>query len=38
MTVEGTCKPGFDRVASHKELDAAVLALLRKHLAKVDKP
>jgi predicted dienelactone hydrolase len=34
------CKdaPGFDRVAFHKELDAEVLAFLRKHLAGVDKP
>jgi hypothetical protein len=30
--------PSFDRVAFHKEFDAAVLAFLRKHLAEVDKP
>ena len=30
--------PGFDRVAFHKELDAEVLAFLRKHLAGVDRP
>jgi len=33
-----TDAPGFDRVAFHKELDAEVLAFLRKHLAEVDKP
>jgi predicted dienelactone hydrolase len=30
--------PGFDRVAFHKDLDAEVLAFLRKHLAGVDRP
>jgi predicted dienelactone hydrolase len=33
-----TDAPGFDRVAFHKELDADVLAFLRKHLAEVHKP
>ena len=33
-----TDAPGFDRVAFHKELDAEVLAFLRKHLAGVDRP
>jgi len=33
-----TDAPGFDRGAIHKELDAEVLAFLRKHLAEVDKP
>lgn len=32
-----TDAPGFDRVAFHKELDAAALAFLRQHLG-VDKP
>jgi predicted dienelactone hydrolase len=30
--------PGFDRVAFHKELDAAALTFLRGHLGGVDKP
>jgi predicted dienelactone hydrolase len=33
-----TDAPGFDRVAFHREFDAEVLAFLRKHLARVDKP
>jgi predicted dienelactone hydrolase len=33
-----TDAPGFDRVAFHKELDAAVLAFLREHLPGIDKP
>jgi hypothetical protein len=33
-----TDAPGFDRVTFHKELDAEVLAFLRKHLAVVVRP
>jgi predicted dienelactone hydrolase len=33
-----TDAPGFDRVAFHKELDAEVLAFMRRHLGGADRP